>query len=46
MSKTEIKNFIMFYERITKKMMADFSIISDLTIILDEKHRSKQMRFF
>ncbi len=46
MSKSEIKNFIMFYERITKKMMADFSKISDLTIFLDEKHRSKRMKFF
>ena len=35
----------MFYERITKQMMKDFSKISDLTIFLDKKHRSKKMKF-
>ncbi len=46
MSKTEIREFIMFYERITKQMMKDFSKISDLTVFLDEKHRSKKMNFY
>ncbi len=46
MSKTEIKEFIMFYERITRHMMRDFSNISDLTIFLDKKHRSKKMNFY
>ena len=46
MSKKEIRKFIMFYERITKQMMKDFIKISDLTIFLDEKHRSKKMKFF
>ena len=31
---TNIREFIMFYERITKQMMKDFSLISDLTIFL------------
>ena len=46
MSKTEIKEFIMFYERITKQMMKDFTKISDLTIFLDKNHRSRKMKFF
>ena len=46
MSKTKIKEFIMFYERITKHMMKNFSKISDLTVFLDKNHRSKAMRKF
>ena len=46
MSKSKIKEFIMFYERITRQMMKDFPKISDLTIFLDEKHRSKKMNFY
>ena len=46
MSKFKIREFIMFYERITKHMMKDFSNISDLTIFLDKKHRSKKMNFY
>ena len=45
MSKTEVKEFIMFYERLTKHMMKNYSKISDLTIFLDKKHRSKKMIF-
>tara|TARA_A100000164_G_C21853503_1_gene746262 strand:+ start:264 stop:1160 length:897 start_codon:yes stop_codon:yes gene_type:complete len=46
MSKSKVREFIMFYERITKHMMKDFSNISDLTIFLDTKHRSKKMKYF
>ncbi len=46
MSKTQVKEFIMFYERITKNMMRDFSKISDLTVFLDKSHRSKKMKFY
>ena len=46
MSKSKIREFIMFYERITRHMMKDFSNISDLTIFLDKKHRSKKMNFY
>tara|TARA_Y100001970_G_scaffold209557_1_gene255503 strand:+ start:1015 stop:1911 length:897 start_codon:yes stop_codon:yes gene_type:complete len=46
MSKSKVREFIMFYERITKHMMRDFSNISDLTIFLDSKHRSKKMKYF
>ena len=46
MSKSQIKRFIMFYERITRHMMKDSSKISDLTIFLDKSHRSKKMKFY
>ncbi len=45
MSKSQIKKFIMYYERLTKHMMKNFSKISDLTIFLDIRHRSKKMKF-
>ncbi|MDA9740683.1 uridine kinase [Pelagibacteraceae bacterium] len=45
MSKTEVKEFIMFYERLTKHMIKNYSKISDLTIFLDKKHRSRKMIF-
>ena len=46
MSKSEIREFIMFYERITRQMMKDFKKISDLTIFLDQNHRAKKMKYF
>ncbi len=46
MSKSKVREFIMFYERITKHMMNNFSKISDLTVFLDGSHRSKKMKFF
>ena len=46
MSKFEVRKFIMFYERITRQMMKDFSKISDLTVFLDKKHRSIKMKVF
>jgi D-glycerate 3-kinase len=46
MSKSEVRNFIMYYERLTKHMMRDLKNISDLTVYLDIKHRSKKMKFY
>ena len=46
MSKSQIREFIMFYERITRHMMNNFSKISDLTVFLDGSHRSKKMKFY
>ena len=46
MSKSQVKEFIMFYERISRHMMKDFSKISDLTVFLDKSHRSKKMKFY
>ena len=44
MTDNQVKNFIMFYERITRHMMKNFSAISDLTIFLDKSHRSRKMK--
>ena len=46
MSKSKVRDFIMYYERITRQMMKDFPKISDLTVFLDNSHRSKKMKFF
>ena len=46
MSKSKIKEFIMFYERITRQMMKDYSKISDITVFLDSSHRSKKIKFY
>ncbi len=46
MSKSQIREFIMYYERITKNMMRDLPKISDLTIFLDNQHRSIKMNFY
>ncbi len=46
MSRSQVKKFIMFYERITRHMMRNFSKISDLTVFLDKSHRAKRMRFY
>ena len=45
MSKSQVKEFIMFYERITRNMMKNFNKISDLTVFLDKSHRSKKIKF-
>ena len=37
MSKKKIKEFIMYYERITKQMLKDFNKFSDITVYLDKK---------
>jgi len=46
MSRSQVKEFIMFYERITRHMMKKFYRISDLTVFLDKNHRSKKMKFY
>ena len=46
MSKQQVKEFIMFYERITKHMIKNFYKISDMTIFLDKYHRSKKIKFY
>ena len=45
MSDNEIKNFIMFYERLTKHMLKNFSLKSDMIINIDNKHRLKSIKF-
>jgi len=46
MSKSQVREFIMFYERITRHMMKSFSKISDLTVFLDNSHRSRRIKFY
>ena len=44
MSDKQIKNFIMFYERITKHMLKSLSKKTDFLIRIDNKHRLKSIR--
>ena len=45
MSDNEIKNFIMFYERLTKHRLKSFSLKSDMIINIDNKHRLKSIKY-
>ena len=43
MSQSKIREFIMFYERITKNMLKDLNKKSNIIISLDKKHRLKSI---
>ena len=45
MSNKEIKNFVMYYERITKHMLKNLPKTADTVISIDEKHRLKSIKF-
>ena len=45
MKDLQIKNFIMFYERITKNMLKTLSQKADTVINIDKKHRLKSIKF-
>ncbi len=45
MTDKQIKNFIMFYERLTKHMLKNFSRNVDTVIKIDEKHTLKSIKF-
>ena len=45
MKDLQIKNFIMFYERITKNMLKTLSQKADTVIKIDKKHRLKSIKF-
>ena len=45
MTDQEIKNFIMFYERITKQMLKNLNEKSDTVINIDKKHKLKSIKF-
>ena len=45
MSDKQIKNFIMFYERITKHMLQILPSTADTVINIDKKHRLKTIKF-
>ena len=44
MSDREIKNFIMYYERLTRHMLKNLKGKSDFVINIDKKHRLKSMK--
>ena len=41
MNSNQIKKFIMFYERLTKHMLKNFSKKAKIVIKIDKKHRLK-----
>ena len=45
MSDKQIKNFIMYYERITKHMLKTLPKVADTVISIDAKHRLKSIKF-
>ena len=45
MSNNQIKNFIMFYERLTKHMIKTLTYKADTVIKIDTKHRLKSIKF-
>ena len=45
MSNKQVKNFIMFYERITRHMLKNFSKKANFVINLDKSHRLKSLKF-
>ncbi len=45
MNEEQIKNFIMFYERITRSMLKNFDKKADTVIKIDNKHRLKSIKF-
>ena len=46
MNNAQIKNFIMYYERLTKHMINNLSKNSNFVIEIDKKHRLKNMKIF
>ena len=45
MTDKQIKNFIMYYERITKHMLKTLPKVADTVISIDAKHRLKSIKF-
>jgi D-glycerate 3-kinase len=45
MTDKQIKNFVMYYERITKHMLKTLPKKSDITVSIDESHRLKSIKF-
>jgi D-glycerate 3-kinase len=43
MSESEIKRFIMFYERITKKMLIDMPKFADIVVPISSNHQPKKI---
>ena len=45
MNDKQIKNFIMFYERLTKHMLKNFDKKANFIIKIDDKHKLKSIKF-
>jgi D-glycerate 3-kinase len=45
MTPTQVKNFIMYYERITKQMLVDLTKKAYAVLYLDKKHRFNKIKF-
>ena len=45
MTDFQVKNFIMFYERLTKHMLKTLAKKADTVIKIDDKHRLKSIKF-
>jgi len=45
MSPTQVRKFIMYYERITKQMLADLTTKAYVVLYLDKKHRFNKIKF-
>ena len=45
MTDKQVKNFIMFYERITRHMLKNFSKKAKFIINIDSSHRLKSLKF-
>ena len=45
MNDNEVKNFIMFYERLTRHMLNTMTKKSDVIVKIDSKHKLKSINF-
>ena len=45
MTNKQIRNFIMFYERLTKHMLKTYHKVAEIVINIDKKHRLKSIKF-
>ena len=45
MTDKQIKNFVMFYERLTKHMLKTLTKKANTVINIDKKHRLKSIKF-
>ena len=45
MNNNQIKNFIMFYERLTKHMLRSFGKKANFIVNIDSQHKLRSVRF-
>ena len=46
MTKDQVKEFIMYYERITRQMLKDFRKNSDVVLKIDSYHKFTDMKLY